>query len=576
MWGEFVSFSLFRGNVTAAMAATTGLLVIVSLSVVGFLVYSVIAQQAADNAVRQQDTSLRVAATFLQKSVEDVNVRWAADGNVARIEVPRLPEFTSHSMIDEIGRMTGETATVFAWNNDNADFWRKTTNIVKPDGKRAVGTPLGKNGAVYPVLTKGQTFRGEAVILGKPYYTIYEPIFSTQGNVIGILYAGVEKTAIQTGISTVMQKFAISVIPVVVVALFVTVFMTRRQLRPVTELAQVTDRIANDDLAVDIPHMSRADQIATLATAVDSLKQKAGERQELARNQRESESAERDRQQRVDSFIASFRDSAQELLESVENTARGLDETARSLTGIAGDSSNRASETLGAAEDMSNNVQTVASAAEQLSASVQEISGTAAQTSEIVAKATEHSRITNEKVENLAVSAGKIGEVVNLIQAIAEQTNLLALNATIEAARAGETGKGFAVVAAEVKELANQTSRATEEISTQIAEIQGATKESVQAIGEITETIEDVSNYTATIASAVEQQGAATGEISQTVQLAAQGANSVSSNMSDLSQSVDQTSQSAESVLTASADLTQKTDKLRSEVETFLGEVSAA
>ncbi|MEM1044822.1 MAG: Cache 3/Cache 2 fusion domain-containing protein [Pseudomonadota bacterium] len=558
------------------MAVTTGLLVTVSLAAVGFLVYTVIAQQAADNAVRQQDTSLRVAATFLQNSVDDVSVKWATDGNVARIEVPRLPEFTSHEMIDEIGRMTGETATVFAWNSDNADFWRKTTNIVKPDGKRAVGTPLGKNGAVYPVLTKGQTFRGEAVILGKPYYTIYEPIFSTSGNVIGILYAGVEKTAIQAGISTVMQKFAISVVPVVVVALFVTVFMTRRQLRPVTQLAEVTGRIANDDLDVDIPHMDRADQIATLASAVDALKQKAGERQELARSQRDSESAERDRQERVDRFIATFRDSAQELLESVENTARGLDETAQSLTGIAGDSSSRASETLGAAEDMSSNVQTVASAAEQLSASVQEISATAAQTSDIVSKATERSRITNEKVENLAVSAGKIGEVVNLIQAIAEQTNLLALNATIEAARAGETGKGFAVVAAEVKELANQTSRATEEISTQIAEIQGATKESVQAIAEITETIEDVSTYTATIASAVEEQGAATSEISQTVQLAAQGANSVSSNMSDLSQSVDQTSQSAESVLTASADLTQKTDKLRSEVETFLGEVSAA
>ena len=62
-----------------------------------------------------------------------------------------------------------------------------------------------------------------------------------------------------------------------------------------------------------------------------------------------------------------------------------------------------------------------------------------------------------------------------LINDIASQTNLLALNATIEAARAGDAGKGFAVVASEVKSLATQTGKATEEIASQISEIQDAT-----------------------------------------------------------------------------------------------------
>ncbi len=567
---------LSKMKMTTAMAVACGGFLALAMLVVGFIVYTVADNQAIQGALAKQDINLRVAATLLHERVDDVKVSWNGDGNVSRIEIAELPEFTSHEMIDSIGKMTGETATVFAWDPETKDFWRKTTNIIKPDGKRAVGTPLGQKGAVYPVVTSGKTFQGQATILGKDYYTIYQPIFTPSNEIIGILYAGVEKAAILANVSELMGKFTMLALPVVVISVLLILFITAYLLRPVTQLAQITDRIAEDELDIDIPHTGRTDQIGQMANAVATLRQKSLERAELARQQDVNDTAAEERQARIEQLITGFRSTVATLLESVGETAVGLDTTAKSLTEVARESAGYADETLGSSDEATQNVQTVASAAEELAASIGEISRQVAQTTEVVGRATEGTRVTNEKVEGLAASATKIGEVVTLIQAIAEQTNLLALNATIEAARAGEAGKGFAVVASEVKELATQTSKATEEIGAQIAAIQGATRESVQAIAEITEIMQEVNNYTTTIASAVEQQGSATTEISQNVQRAAAGTTSVSSSMSKLSQAVGQTSTSAEMVLAASGEVGSKTKSLKGEVEQFLDQVAAA
>ena len=75
-----------------------------------------------------------------------------------------------------------------------------------------------------------------------------------------------------------------------------------------------------------------------------------------------------------------------------------------------------------------------------------------------------------------------IDQAVHIIHAIAEQTNLLALNAAIEAARAGEHGKGFAIVADEVRKLAEQSSKATDDITKTIEEIQLQSRTVVSSI----------------------------------------------------------------------------------------------
>ena len=174
-------------------------------------------------------------------------------------------------------------------------------------------------------------------------------------------------------------------------------------------------------------------------------------------------------------------------------------------------------------DEASSNMQSVATATEELSVSVSEIGRQVEQSSRIAEGAVAQARQTDARIGNVAGRRQRIGDVVKLITAIAEQTNLLALNATIEAARAGEAGRGFAVVASEVKSLASQTAKATEEISAQIAEMQGATRNRWRRSSRSATRSARSRRSPPTIASAVTEQGAATREIAHNVQSVAHG-----------------------------------------------------
>lgn len=346
---------------------------------------------------------------------------------------------------------------------------------------------------------------------------------------------------------------------------------------PISRITAAMRRLADRDLALDVPGVGRHDEIGGMASAVLVFKESMMRADRLADEQERSNAAAAAAQRvAMNGTADAFEVRIGGLASMLSTGATELQATAESMSSTATRTDRQATMVAASAEQASSGVQTVAAAAAELSASISEISHQVARSTRITDQAVADARRTNDIVQALSDGAERIGHVVGLISSIAGQTNLLALNATIEAARAGDAGKGFAVVASEVKGLAEQTRRATAEIGGQIAEIQAATREAVDAIRAIVGTITEVSAIALTIAAAVEEQGAATGEIARNVQQTAQAARDVTSNISGVSQAANDTGAAADRVLGAANGLSRQSEQLAAEVSSFVAEVRVA
>jgi methyl-accepting chemotaxis protein len=568
--------AFWRLNLGPKAVLSAALLISVNTALVVGAGYWSLTRDFDSRAQRDIDGNLRTLSLAFAETFPNARVA-VRDGVVERIEIPQMPEFSDHRIVDRATSYVGGNATLFVYDEPSQQFVRRTTNVKKENGDRAVGTSLAADHPAQAVLRRGEAYKGPAVLFGSRFYTAYQPVFGANGKVIGIVYVGIPTAELDGMLWQALSAMALAAAIAALLVLGMTMVLVRRVTRPLKAVAATLTALAEGNTNVEVHNADRHDEIGMIARTVGVFRTNRIQHTQLEAERISTEKLAMDRRLvERNRFVEEFRTKIGGIIERVLDSSGRFEKDAQRLSQTAHTTAEMSGQSADASRQASEHVRSAAAASNELSQSIVEISRRVQESNGITADAVKQAGATDQRMAELSAAGDRIGEVLKLITSIAAQTNLLALNATIEAARAGDAGRGFAVVAQEVKNLSGQTARATGEISGHIANMQRATGESVSAIRAIGTTIERISGITTSISSAVEQQGTATQSIAQGVQAAARGTLDVADNVERAAGTARETGTTSGMMLKSAQELSEVSTHLKAEVEKFLDSVRAA
>ena len=322
--------------------------------------------------------------------------------------------------------------------------------------------------------------------------------------------------------------------------------------------------LASAERSAEIAEQEREAARAALLNVREAEAAAAGEREKRLQAERD---AARRRREELSELADQFERSVSQVAVGIDEAAQQLEAAAAHLHEIAGNASSEVgAAALGAAE-AAGEMREVAVSIARLTNSVADVAEGAARQSALTQVASESGTSSAQAMIALGARAAGITGFVDRIRDIAATTNLLALNATIEAARAGEAGRGFSVVAAEVKSLAIESSRASDEIASLVAEILGTLTDTGGAIEHAADAMGEVLHTASEIELATGEQRAVTLAIEDNAERVANEAEGIRNRIGRVAAAVSavgalssQVKNSAKGLLQGARDLRQSTD----------------
>ncbi|HGU9823719.1 TPA: methyl-accepting chemotaxis protein [Enterobacter cancerogenus] len=466
----------------------------------------------------------RLFTTFLP---QPLHVDSAESRTINGLTVPLLKGgetglHDNNALSDDFLNRTGAISTLFVRSGN--DFIRVATSLRKENGDRAMGTVLDTTSPAFAAVTKGEVYRGLALLFGKRYITQYQPVKNSDGQVIGIIFVGVDITHSwnvmrekilnrrlgESGHFFVLDR---STGKTRGQYLFhnseegqLPKWDSATQQQLLSDTSGTLERISDDGRTLKMAYtplpgwnwtiVGEVDK-AVLLSNVNHLRDRfllAGValsvlfaglfvmiiRRMLTRPLRNVIHLARlyaagdlranlpvTRQDEVGQLIAAINgigDGLQKIVIQVREAAGDIRTGTNALANDSGEISEQINKQASSVEETSASMEQLAATVQQNSANMEQTQQLVAETSRAVHQGGETVTHAVATMDDIRDASKRIEDITRVIESIAFQTNILALNAAVEAARAGEHGKGFAVVAQEVRALAARSANAVKEI----------------------------------------------------------------------------------------------------------------
>jgi methyl-accepting chemotaxis protein len=427
--------------------------------------------------------------------------------------------------------------------------------------------------------------------------------------------------SVSSSVSSSISLLGVIGVVGVIIAILITVWIVRSITRPLAEMTEAAERIAEGDVDVELQATS-SDEIGRLAEAfagsVDYLRHMVDAADEIAAGNLAVEIEPRSERDALGHAFTEMRAKVAGMIreiskgsDTVGTASKEMAESGQQAGLAVGEIANAVGSVAQGAETQVRSLEQVravtagVSAASQASAADAEETASAARAAREVAtegaaaviRATDAIRAVQRStaeitatIRELGAMSDQIGGIVDTITAIAEQTNLLALNAAIEAARAGEQGRGFAVVAEEVRKLAEESQTAAASIGTLIGQIQAGTGKAVEVVADgsrqtdesvetvdqarqaflrIDSSVEDMSERIDRIAIALQSFVSSSADMQQSLEQALAVAEQSSASAEEVSATTEQTSASTQQIAASAQELATTAEHLQGLVAQF-------